>query len=58
MTSRGSRRLLLSGNELKERGRREAPLLFLHTLDCITDVLPWSENLPALELGSRQKVPN
>jgi hypothetical protein len=25
MTSRGSRRLLLSGNELKERGRREAP---------------------------------
>ncbi len=29
MTSRGSRRLLLSGNELKERGRREAPLLFV-----------------------------
>lgn len=30
MTSRGSRRLLLSGNELKEPGRREAPLLFGH----------------------------
>jgi hypothetical protein len=29
MTSLGSRRLLLSGNELKERGRREAPLLFV-----------------------------
>lgn len=29
MTSRGSRRLLLSGNELRERGRREAPLLFV-----------------------------
>ena len=28
MTSRGSRRLLLSGNELSERGRRWAPLLF------------------------------
>jgi hypothetical protein len=26
MTSRGSRRLLLSGNELRELGRREAPL--------------------------------
>lgn len=26
MTSRGSRRRLLSGSELKERGRREAPL--------------------------------
>lgn len=30
MTSRGSRRRLLSGNELKERGRREAPLLFVN----------------------------
>lgn len=29
MTSRGSRRRLLSGNELKERGRREAPLASL-----------------------------
>jgi len=29
MTSRGSRRLLLSGNELGEQGRREAPLLFV-----------------------------
>lgn len=26
MTSRGSRRRLLSGSELKEQGRREAPL--------------------------------
>jgi len=32
MTSRGSRRLLLSGNELKERGRREAPLLFVKSV--------------------------
>lgn len=30
MTSRGSRRLLLSGSELEERGRREAPLLFYY----------------------------
>lgn len=29
MTSRGSRLRLLSGSELKERGRREAPLLFV-----------------------------
>lgn len=32
MTSRGSRRRPLSGNELKERGRREAPLLFVSVL--------------------------
>lgn len=46
MTSRGSRRLLLSGNELKERGRREAPLLHAElahafTLRVLCRILLW-----------------
>jgi hypothetical protein len=39
MTSLGSRRLLLSGSELKERGRREAPLLFVKIPQCRRSLL-------------------
>lgn len=39
MTSRGSRRLLLSGSELKERGRREAPFFYyIESLRCLVEI--------------------
>ena len=66
MTSRGSRRRLLNGNELKERGRRKAPSLYAeHTqafpsrvLSCIVlrlqhDQYPWAPAILGMSQLSR-----
>lgn len=60
MTSRGSRRRLLSGNELKERGRREAPLFFCsvrYRLVRFCAHLLAGPCLPKIEVSQRESTP-